>query len=143
MVSHDREFIDNIATSTIVLEGNGQLSEYVGGYSDYLKQSTIGKPSNDKKDKSPGNSKAAGKKEAAKSTAKLSYKFKRELDLLPVQIEKLEAKKEKFEAQLADPTTYQGDGSELGKLQDKYAELEKEIAVAYKRWDELESMNSD
>ncbi len=143
MVSHDREFIDNIATSTIVLEGNGQLSEYVGGYSDYLKQSTIGKAPSDKKSKSVDNSKSAGKQEASKSTAKLSYKLKRELDLLPVQIEKLEAKKEKLEAQLADPSTYKGDASELGKLQEKYTELEKEIATAYQRWDELESMNSN
>lgn len=143
MVSHDREFIDNIATSTIVLEGNGQLSEYVGGYTDYLKQSTIPNAPSDKKDKSAGSSKAAGKKEAEKNNTKLSYKFKRELDLLPVQIEKLEAKKEKLEAQLADPSTYQGDGNELGKLQDQYSKLEQEIATAYQRWDELESMNSN
>ena len=142
MVSHDREFIDNIATSTIAMEGNGKLNEYVGGYSDYLKQTAEGPQSDAKKSKSSQSGGKDKNSEGSKTQSKLSYKFKRELDLLPVQIEKMERNKEKLEQQLADPETYQDGQTDLAKLQDEYAALEKEIATAYERWDELENMSA-
>lgn len=145
LVSHDREFIDNIATSTIVLEGNGRIGEYVGGYSDYLSQAAPAENNTAKKkgSKTKIESKTENSTDPVtdKSTAKLSYKLKRELDLLPVQIEKMETKKTKLEAAMADPETYKGDGTGLSKLQEEYAALEKELTSAYARWDELESMS--
>ena len=141
MVSHDREFIDNIATSTIALDGNGSLAEYVGGYTDYLKQTADKPQATGKKSKAAQPTGKNRNSQTDKSQTKLSYKFKRELDLLPVQIEKMESKKEKLEQQLADPTTYQDGQTNLTKLQEEYAALEKEITTAYERWDELENMS--
>jgi len=136
LVSHDREFIDNIATSTIALDGKGNVHEYVGGYSDYLKQRPDGNAA--------GNKKTSASKPApepkSKNKNKLSYKLQRELDILPVTIEKLEAKKEKVEVSLADPTTYQQGESALAALQDEYKKLESDLTAAYSRWEELEAM---
>lgn len=136
VVSHDREFIDNIANTTIAFESDGSVREYVGGYSDYLHQ----KPA-------PRNTTAPTKKSAANNQkpaqksgkVKLSYKLQRELNELPARIEALEGEKEALEAKLADPDTYQQGGTALADLQAQYASLESAIAVAYERWDELES----
>ncbi|OED35419.1 ABC transporter ATP-binding protein [Chromatiales bacterium (ex Bugula neritina AB1)] len=139
MVSHDREFIDNIATSTIVLDGKGNLTEYVGGYSDYLHQAgpPVESKKNDKQKK-----KQAKPAEQTKADKKLSYALQRELSSLPGKIEKLEAEKTELETQLADPEIYQGDATVLEKLQARYTSLDQEIGNFYTRWDELESQNS-
>jgi len=139
MVSHDREFIDNIATSTIVLAGNGKLDEYVGGYTDYLNYAASqpgAKNTNairQKRDKPP-----APAEEKVKP-AKLSYKLQRELDNLPGTIEKLEDKKTALEEQMADPEVFK-DAEKLKTVQTDYSTLEPELAAAYTRWEELESM---
>ncbi len=145
MVSHDREFIDNIATSTIVLDGNGGLSEYVGGYSDYLNQSGSAGTTDSSKSKSTA-SKSKNKKTgggqpeiADGKQRKLSYQLQRELNSLPDKIDKLEAKKTQLEAQLADPDLYSNQSTALNELQESYTKLEKEISTAYARWDELET----
>ena len=146
LVSHDREFIDNIATSTIAFKESGSLREYIGGYSDYLNQ----KPDTAKKGTKSAGGKA--KKTQSNNTAgqsnsdssgkvKLSYKLQRELDQLPQKIENLEAEKTALESKLADPEIYQKAGTELSDLQAQYTSLESAIAVAYERWDELESLS--
>ena len=146
LVSHDREFIDNIATSTIAFKESGSLREYIGGYSDYLNQ----KPDTTKKGTKSAGGKA--KKTQSNNTAgqsnsdssgkvKLSYKLQRELDQLPQKIENLEAEKTALESKLADPEIYQKAGTELSDLQAQYTSLESAIAVAYERWDELESLS--
>ncbi len=142
MVSHDREFIDNIATSTIVLEGNGKLAEYVGGYTDYLtfageKSSDIKNKTRDKRGTQPPPKEKAAPKTAAK--AKLSYKLQRELDQLPVKIEKLEANKTSLEEQMADPEVYKN-ADKLGEVQTQYNELQTTLEQTYSRWEELEEM---
>ena len=139
MVSHDREFIDNIATSTIVLAGNGKLDEYVGGYTDYLNYAASqpgAKNTNairQKRDKPPAPA------EEKLKPAKLSYKLQRELDNLPGTIEKLEDKKTALEEQMADPEVFK-DAEKLKTVQTDYSTLEPELAAAYTRWEELESM---
>ena len=141
MVSHDREFIDNIATSTIVLAGNGKLDEYVGGYTDYLNYAASqpgAKNTNairQKRDKPPAPA------EEKVRPAKLSYKLQRELDNLPGTIEKLEDKKTALEEQMADPEVFK-DAEKLKTVQTDYSTLEPELAAAYTRWEELESMVS-
>jgi len=140
MVSHDREFIDNIATSTIVLAGNGKLHEYVGGYTDYLNYSAS-QGSNkttavrQKRDKPPAQATEKNK------PAKLSYKLQRELDNLPGTIEKLEEKKSALEEQMADPDVFK-DSDKLKVVQNDYATLEPELSAAYTRWEELEELAS-
>jgi ATP-binding cassette subfamily F protein uup len=138
LVSHDREFINNIATSTLVLDGQGGIEEYVGGYEDYLTQSAQsqkGKPQSDKKPATKNKAPAAAAK-----PAKLSYKLQRELDALPNQIEALEADKDALALQLSDPATYQLPAPEQAALQDKFRQMEDELQQAYERWDELEAM---
>ena len=136
-MSHDREFIDNIATSTIALDGSGNVREYVGGYSDYLTQR-------------PDTSNGSGKKAPSKSTQtspskpkaknKLSYKLQRELDTLPAKIESLEAEKEKVEQSLSDPAVYQQGDAVLAALQVEYKQMETDLSAAYARWEELEEL---
>lgn len=148
LVSHDREFIDNIATSTIAFSEGGGLREYVGGYSDYLSQMPDSSASNSKttgtKNKKSQSSTASStdNKSAGPAKVKLSYKLQRELDQLPQKIEKLEAEKTALETTLADPEIYQKGGNELSNLQAQYTSLESAIAVAYERWDELESLSA-
>ena len=146
MVSHDREFIDNIATSTIVLEGEGKLSEYVGGYSDYLSYSANKKDNsrttgNSQKKSSNKQSQSTGKtdteKSAAKKAVKLSYKIQRELDELPGKIEKLEDKKTSIEEQLADSAVFK-DSIKLQEVQTQYTDIQSQLNNAYSRWEELE-----
>ena len=140
MVSHDREFIDNIATSTIVLEGNGRLAEYVGGYTDYLKFAgpKASDNSNKTRDKR-GTTPQQNEPTAAKKTAKLSYKLQRELDQLPATIEQLEENKTALEEQLADPAVFK-DANKLSEVQTQYNEAQSSLELAYNRWQELEEM---
>ncbi len=138
MVSHDREFIDNIATSTIVLEGNGKLAEYVGGYSDYLSYAAASsKKSKPAKDSNKTNTKSQAKPTATKAV-KLSYKIQRELDELPAKIEALEEQKTEIEEKLADPTVFK-DLEKMQSVQSEYTENATALTNAYARWEELES----
>ncbi|MEM7257873.1 MAG: ABC transporter ATP-binding protein, partial [Pseudomonadota bacterium] len=141
VVSHDREFIDNIANTTLAFETDGSLTEYVGGYTDYLKQ----KPASATVEKKPtGSSNNKNSKDSSPQSpgkVKLSYKLQRELDQLPSRIEALEEEKTALESTLADPELYQQGGSKLSELQEQYTSLEAALASAYERWDELESMS--
>jgi len=138
MVSHDREFLNNVVTSTIVFEGEGRLQEYVGGYDDWLRQrkeqvepskSIVPKESRQKKTKIP------------KEKQKLSFKESRELDALPQTIEALEEEKQRLTADLSSPEFYASrDLSKINGVNERFHALEKELGVAYHRWDELESM---
>ena len=133
LVSHDRAFLDQVVTSSLVFEGKGQVREYVGGYSDWLRQRVTAAP-------------AAITRPAAKSAQtppptakprKRSYKEQRELEELPKRIEALEAEQEALHARLADPALYQ-EGDQVGSIQARLAELEGELKRAYDRWDALE-----
>lgn len=139
MVSHDREFIDNIATSTIVLEGNGKLAEYVGGYTDYLeftrKSSDSSNKTRDKKSTQSQSKETTNTKKAVK----LSYKLQRELDQLPAEIEQLEASKTSLEEKMADPLVFK-DANKLSEVQTKYNEVQSTLEHTYSRWEELEQM---
>ena len=137
MVSHDRAFLNNVVTSTIVFEGKGRLQEYVGGYDDWLRQRTeqdeplkaAPKEQKQKKDKPP------------KEKQKLSYKETRELAELPLQIEALEQEKERLLETLNSPAFYVNrDADEIKAASDRLKALEEELDGAYGRWDELESL---
>ena len=137
MVSHDRAFLNNVVTSTIVFEGKGRLQEYVGGYDDWLRQRTeqdeplkaTPKEQKQKKDKLP------------KEKQKLSYKETRELAELPLQIEALEQEKERLLETLNSSAFYVNrDADEIKAASDRLKALEEELDGAYGRWDELESL---
>jgi ATP-binding cassette subfamily F protein uup len=139
LVSHDRDFLDNVVTSTIVMEGNGVIGEYVGGYSDWLRQR-------------PTSSAAlalATKAESAKAPPpastppaatrrKLSYKDARDLEQLPARIDALETKLATLTQQMADPTFYQRDAAAITAHNNDLASVQLELDAAYARWSELE-----
>ena len=149
VISHDREFLDNVATDTVFLDGSGRVAEFVGGYTDWRRQGgrfpsegVSRKATKPPKNQSP----VPEKKPEAPAVAdtkktkpvKLSYKLKLELEKLPGQIEELEAELEKLRAQISDPEFYSGPAESvsttLADLGDKEAHLEKVI----ERWMELE-----
>jgi ATP-binding cassette subfamily F protein uup len=139
LVSHDRAFLNNVATSTIVFEGGGRLQEYVGGYDDWLRQRTPPdrplptrpKEPKPKKDKLP------------KEKQKLSYKETRELEVLPQKLDALEEEKQRLMTTLNSPAFYEHrDAVEINKASDRLEAVEKELDEAYRRWDELEKLTA-
>ena len=154
LVSHDRAFLDNVVTQTIASEGGGQWKEYVGGYSDWLRQrpaaaaarfDATGGPDARPASKVPGGTQSAGAGEAAgtKATAsqrkKLSFKEQRELEQLPDRIAALEAEQAALQGRLADPAFYQGAAEAVRETQARLAKLDAEIDEALVRWESLES----
>jgi ATP-binding cassette subfamily F protein uup len=138
LVSHDRTFLDNIVTSTLVFEGDGQIGEYVGGYEDWLRQ----RPSDDSS--SNARKKSAQEKSQvdvstiqAEKARKLSYKETRELASLPELIEELEEEKGELEAKVSDSTFYQQDKEIITDTMQRLEYLGMELEQAYQRWEEL------
>ena len=137
MVSHDRAFLNNVATSTIAFEGAGRLREYVGGYDDWLRQ----RAEHEEPSKAAPAEPKQKKERAPKEKRKLSYKEARELQELPLQIEALEAEKERLLETLNSPAFYVNRGAgEIQSVSERLKALEEELDGAYGRWDELESL---
>src|SRR5882672_10358096 len=134
LVSHDREFLDNVVTQTIASEGGGEWKEYAGGYSDWQRV----------------RSKPAAAESAKQKTApleprrralskKLGYKEERELAGLPARLEALEKEQGEIAARLADPVLYRDRPGEVKPLQTRHAAIEAELAQLVARWEELEA----
>lgn len=137
MVSHDREFLNNVVTGIIAMEGAGIVNEYVGGYDDWLRQKKeSAKPQPQLQDTAVKEVKATIVKEAVR---KLSYKEKEELKRLPALIEKLEVELQQVLAEMAEPTLYKK-GSEAVAVSTRAGELKKQLDKAYARWQELEAV---
>ena len=133
LVSHDRTFLDNVVTSTLAFEGDGVINEYVGGYEDWLRQS--GKTTAKTEAKETQSKEA--KKEKSESRIKLSYKDQRELDSLPQVIEDLELEQENIQKQVSAAGFYEKEKSDVDKVLGRLSDIEKELEVAYQRWEEL------
>jgi len=144
LVSHDRDFLDNVVTSTLVFEQGGRVGEYVGGYSDWLRQRIppTPKPAEAKvsSSNSVGDPKARPKQESTPGRPKKrSYKDQRELDMLPERIESLELEIAELQDRLADPAVYETEGSQgLSDLGEKLTRLEQELEGCFSRWEALE-----
>ena len=137
MVSHDRTFLNNVVTSTIVFEGKGRLQEYVGGYDDWLRQRAV----QDEPLKTASREQKQRKEKPPKEKQKLSYKETRELQELPLIIEALEQEKERLLETLNSPAFYVNrDMDEINRANNRLKMLEEELDGAYGRWDELESL---
>jgi ATP-binding cassette subfamily F protein uup len=132
MVSHDREFLNNVVTSTIAFEQAGPR-EYVGGYDDWLRQRAIIAEQAEEK---AAVTAVAAKPQAAKR--KLSYNEQRELTGLPAKIEELEAKVGELHAAMAAPDFFKQAGPVIATKQAELQALEAELSTAYVRWEELE-----
>jgi ABC transport system ATP-binding/permease protein len=147
LVSHDRRFLDNVVTSTLALEGNGVVREYVGGYADYLRQRTpTGTANPTSASNSTGTANVTGtsslsggsRKQPAKK--KRTFKEEREYTELPERIAALEKEQERVKAQLADTEFYRKPGSEIKAAVDRVEEIDRELLEAMSRWDELDSI---
>jgi ABC transport system ATP-binding/permease protein len=133
LVSHDREFLDNVVTQTIVSEGGGKWKEYAGGYSDWQRvRSKLAAPERAKQKT------AALEPRRRTQSNKLGYKEERELADLPDKLKALEREQEQIAGRLADPALYRGRSGEVKPLQTRHAAIEKELTRALTRWEELE-----
>ena len=132
LVSHDRAFIDNVVTSTLVFEGDGRVQEYVGGYEDWLRQRAtaeqVAKP-------------RASVMSAFSRTdkKKLSFREQRELDELPRRIERMESEQEALLARIASPDFYKEPADAIATALSRVDELRDTLHDVYARWDELDS----
>ncbi len=152
LVSHDRTFLDNIVTSTLVFEADGTIGEYVGGYDDWLRQRrTIPKGALEpKKSESLANEQGRSQENSLVDSAiankqstkkrKLSFKEKTELENLPNLIERLEGEKENIEIQSADPEFYQQDKEIFTSVLKRLEDIGPELEQAYQRWEELSKL---
>jgi len=149
LVSHDREFLNQIVTRCLVFEGNGVVGDYVGGYDDWLRQRTTDPWANVGKTNTPNAAPpaptavaqptvAATEPTPVKKTKKLGYKEQRELEMLPALIEKLETEQEALVAKIGDPDFYQQEANIVTAAQARMVDLENELLKAYARWEELD-----
>ena len=146
LVSHDREFLDNVVTSTMVLEGDGRITEYAGGYTDWLEQRPDPGPAGGasaSKTVGPEGPPTAKKKPAPAGPRKLSYKETRELEDLEARIATLEEEKDALHVRLADPDLYRGDPDAVVRTNRRLPAVEGELEAAYARWEALETIREE
>ena len=148
LVSHDRRFVDNVVTSTLVWEGDvspGLWREYEGGIEDWQAQRARGRPSGPAPSApqvpapppAPLPSSAAATAAAAKPKAKLSYKEQRELDELPTKLAALEAEQKELEAALASTELYTQGKQKIAETQARFAQIEEDLMAMLERWEVL------
>ena len=145
LVSHDRDFLDNVVTSSLVMEGHGRVGEYVGGYSDWLRQRRVEFTAPDsvrstsaRSASMPVSPVAAAVTTPSAPKRKLSYKEARELEQLPLRIEELEAKVASMTDEMNQPAFYQRGADGIAAHNTAMAEVQAELDRAYARWSELE-----
>jgi ATP-binding cassette subfamily F protein uup len=146
MVSHDRAFLDNVVTSTLVFEGNGVVREYVGGYQDWLRQGgsprllgvAEAKETKEAKIETSQSKPATPAVEPAPTKKKLSYKVQRELEALPGKIDAVEKSIAALQTEIAQPSFYQQTAERTGETVARLEALQKELDELLERWAELE-----
>ncbi len=134
LVTHDRDFLDRVVTSTIAVEGNGIVHEYVGGYSDYVRQRRAQQPETASKPAPRPAPARAAEPPRPRAPARLSFKEQRELDGLPGEIEHLTAEKTALENTLAAPDRLAGDRAAFEAALRRHAELATALTAAEERW---------
>jgi len=145
LVSHDRAFLNNLVTSTLILDDAGHVSEFVGGYDDWQQQREQTVAAIPQPIKPAARPTAEVVTEASATPRKLSYKEQRALEAqqrelaeLPHTIEQLEAEQHRLSAAMAEPAFYQRDRAEIAQAVQQLKDLEDQLAAAYQRWAELE-----
>jgi ATP-binding cassette subfamily F protein uup len=144
LVSHDRQFVNNVATCVLASEGQGRWRMYEGNVDDWLTQSqralALTSPAASDPAATPKETKkpsAPPRADAPAPKRKLSYKEQRELDALPAQIEALEQEQKNIDGALADGTLYASDPARAAALCERHAEIEAALLAAIERWDQL------
>ncbi len=145
LVSHDRTFLDNVVSSSLVFEPGGHVSDYVGGFDDWLRQGgaisrLVAETAVSKKEEKTKSVPAPSGAENKPAKKKLSYKLQRELDALPGEIEALEEELTELEAKTAESAFYQGDQGEVQEVLNRLAEINELIEEKMERWEELDNM---
>jgi ATP-binding cassette subfamily F protein uup len=140
LVSHDREFLDKVVTSTLVFEGQGKIGEFVGGYSDWLQQrkAPAGALRASPPPRAAGNSPAP----ASPKPRKMSYQDRRELQAMPEKIQQLEAEQARLQTAVNDPELFRRDPAQAAAALERLTVLAELLETAYSRWDALESLAS-
>jgi ATP-binding cassette subfamily F protein uup len=131
MVSHERELLDHLATGTLVLRGDGVVSEHVGGYASWIEARREQAP--------PERPRQPARPRKPRPRASLTWKEKREIDGLPARIETLEDERRARHEEMAEPGFYERPGELIARARSELEAIEKEIAAAYARWEELEA----
>jgi len=149
IVSHDREFLDEVVTSSLVFEGDGQIGDYIGGYTDWqndkAKQAAAqaAKIAARPADAAPGKAKnSSGNQNGVAKAKKLSGKEQKELETLPAKIEVLEKEQTQLTAKLGDPSFYKTEAAKFAEVKKRLDAIEREHAVAFARWEELEAIKN-
>jgi ABC transport system ATP-binding/permease protein len=138
LVSHDRAFLNNVVTSSIVFEGDSRVVEYAGGYDDWLLQRKTPEALSSK-----NKIREKRQKSEARQIKKLGYMEKRELESLPQKIEALEAEQKRLFQTMSDPLFYQKDKEEIAAIKAKLDEVEQTCGSAYLRWEILEQIDNN
>src|SRR5210317_1409901 len=139
VVSHDRDFLDNVVTSTVVFEEDGKVQEYVGGYSDWLRHGHELAVTDNPYEAERRKQEAAERKKSRKPT-KLSYKDQRELDSLPIEIEQLEESIAALQALIAEPDFYAQEAEIVQQKLRELSDAEERLEQRIERWSELETL---
>jgi ATP-binding cassette subfamily F protein uup len=136
LVSHDREFLNSVVTSTLAVGENGEVREYVGGYDDWLRQTAAEAPA-----AQPASRPAQEKvRRETEKPRKLNFREERELESLPERIAALEEEQQALHRTLADPEFYRSAGGEVAALNARLSALDAELDEAFRRWEELEAL---
>ena len=136
LVSHDRAFLNDVVASTLVIEADGRVKEYDGGYDDYLRQ---------RQTETTAETKAAIAIKPAtviERSRKLGHKERRELEALPARIEELETSLRDLHDMMADPSFYRRDKAEIAEAKARLESIETQQATAYARWEELDALTA-
>jgi ATP-binding cassette subfamily F protein uup len=140
LVSHDRAFLNNVVTSTIVFGGGGVLTEYAGGYDDWLLQRSASTPTSPAEAKPQKTTLPPSKKQASQ---KLGYMEARELKALPGKIEDLESRQKSLYTAMSDPDFFKCPREEIARVKGELESVEGNIDAAYQRWEALEKKKED
>ncbi|TXT22245.1 MAG: ATP-binding cassette subfamily F uup, partial [Planctomycetota bacterium] len=139
LVSHDREFLNNVVTSTLVFEGDGIVNDYDGGYDDWCRQRAAAETSRPSLNTT---SEPTRKPASRERTRKLTYQEQRDLESLPARIDALEAEQQELHAAMSAPSFYQQPKSDITVATARLAALESELAAAFARWESLDAIAS-
>jgi ABC transport system ATP-binding/permease protein len=141
LVSHDRTFLDNVVTSTLVFEGDGKFAEYAGGYDDWERyQRRIPEAPTPPLQRPVQPSQQTQTPSRGERPRKLSYKEKRELEALPAKIETLEAEQADLHTRMGEGDFYRQTGHAVGAALERLEAIKLELDASYQRWQELESI---
>jgi ATP-binding cassette subfamily F protein uup len=144
LVSHDREFMDNVVTGILVVEGDGRIREHVGGYADWVAKggrlAGLETTREEKKTVAPAGSDSSNPPPVSRARQKKrSYMIQRELDALPGTIEALESEQASLEQKISAPAFYQQDQEQVQAALQEMTEISRKLEAAYLRWEELDA----